>query len=507
MSTHVAHHNSSDLPFSIDEFHQGLEAGRWTVESLVFSYIANVQKNPLGAYLHVCRETALESARHADREWKAQGRKILEKQPLHGVPFAAKDILASYGVPTTCGSRILENYIPPYHATALERLEKAGAILLGKTNLDEFAMGSSTENSAFFPTEHPSHPGRVPGGSSGGSAVAVASHQALVALGTDTGGSIRLPAHFCGLVGLKPSYGRVSRWGQIAYGSSLDQMGPLARCVTDAAFFLDILSGHDTKDPSCASLPATQIKAQLEPFLSQSPSGWAKGIKIGVPQEFCGEGLQAEVRQVLELVQEKLREEGATFKILSLPHLPYSIAVYYLVAVSEAASNLARYDGVRFGRRLPFSIPKDSLEKEIDLLMHFYEKNRGLFGPEVKRRILLGTFALSSGYQEEYFLKACRVRRQIQNDFKKAFREVDLLLGPVSPSTAFLKGSKTQDPLAMYLEDIFTVPVNLAGLPALSLPSGKDGLGLPIGMQFIAPAFQEERLLKVAFGVERRLAL
>jgi len=446
-----------------------------------------------GAFLTLCEDRAITSAVVATDILNQEGQVPRDRMPLFGIPLGVKDLITIEGVKTTAGSKTLENYIPPYTATCISLLESAGAIILGKTNLDEFGMGSSNENSAFGPVQHPTHPDRVPGGSSGGSAAAVKGGLCVAALGTDTGGSIRLPASFCGVVGLKPTYGRISRYGQIAYASSLDQIGPLAHNVEDAALLFDVMSGHDPLDSTCSprgraqGYQATRVKLD-----------WS-AIRIGVPKEYMVEGLAPEVEKAIQNSLEWFKQKGARIKPISLPHSPYSVAVYYVVAVSEASSNLARMDGVRFGNR-PFGAA------EAKNLAEYYQKVRANFGPEVKRRIILGTFALSSGYSEAYYKRACQVRRKIKEDFDNAFREVDLIVGPVSPTTAFKVGEKISDPLQMYLNDIFTIPVNLAGLPAISVPCGNDGEGLSIGLQMIAPAFGEERLLSAAHSFFERLS-
>jgi aspartyl-tRNA(Asn)/glutamyl-tRNA(Gln) amidotransferase subunit A len=428
------------------------------------------------AYLALCRERALAQAARID----ALAERGDPLPPLAGAPVAVKDVLSTRGVPTTCGSRILEPYVPPYDATAVTRLEAAGAVLVGKTNCDEFAMGSSTENSAYGPTRNPHALDRVPGGSSGGSAAAVAAGQALAALGTDTGGSIRQPASFCGVVGLLPTYGRVSRYGLAAFASSLDHVGPLTRSPRDAALLLTAIAGHDPLDATSAMEPVPDYAAALD----RPAHGW----RIGVPREaFANPGLAPAVKARVEAGLEALRAAGCELRPISLPLNDAAIAVYYVLATAEASSNLARYDGVRYGRR-----------EAADTLADMYRatRDRG-FGAEVKRRILLGTYVLSAGYYDAYYRKAQQVRTLLRRDYERAFAEVDLICTPTAPTTAFRLGEKAADPLALYLADIFTVPADLAGVPAISVPCGEEA-GLPIGLQLIAPAFQEERLLQLA---------
>jgi aspartyl-tRNA(Asn)/glutamyl-tRNA(Gln) amidotransferase subunit A len=432
----------------------------------------------LRAYLRVTPERALESARRVDAA-VAAGRAL----PLAGVPVAVKDILHVEGVPTTCASRILDGYRPPFTATAVERLEAAGAVVLGKTNMDEFAMGSSTENSAFHPTRNPWDPQRVPGGSSGGSAAAVAASLACVALGTDTGGSIRQPAALCGVVGLKPTYGRVSRYGVVAFASSLDQVGPLARTVEDVALAASVICGRDERDATSADAPAAGLR--------DAHRGDVRGVRVGVPWSFLGElgaGVASSFREALGA----LEGAGARTVEVALPHLPHAIATYYIVATAEASSNLARYDGVRHGLRAPAA--RD--------LREMYGQTRDLgFGPEVKRRIMLGTFVLSSGYYDAYYLRAQKVRTLIRTDFERAFEHCDVIAMPTTPTPAFRLGEKTADPLEMYLADVFTVPANLAGLPGLSVPSGLVD-GLPVGLQLLGRPFDEATLLRAGHAYQ-----
>lgn len=404
--------------------------------------------------------------------------------PLAGVPVAVKDMLCTKGLQTTAGSKILKGFVPPYSATVVEKLEAAGAITLGKANQDEFAMGSSNENSAYGNVKNPWNPEYVPGGSSGGSAAAVAARLAPIAIGTDTGGSIRQPANFCNLAGIKPTYGRVSRYGIIAYGSSLDQAGPMTNYVKDAALVLQVISGNDPKDSTSSKLPVPEWSKLLEADL--------KGFKIGLPKEYFADGMDEDVKQTVLGMIEKLKTKGVTFVDLSLPHTQYSVSTYYLIATSEASSNLSKYDGIRFG-----------LREHSNNLEELYMKTRGAgFGDEVKRRIMLGTYSLSSGYYDAYYLKACRVRRLLQKDFLDAFQKCDLLLSPVTTSPAFRIGERVEDPLKMYLNDIYTTSTNLAGLPGMSVPAGFTKTGLPIGIQLTAKHFEEEKIFKVANAIE-----
>jgi aspartyl-tRNA(Asn)/glutamyl-tRNA(Gln) amidotransferase subunit A len=433
------------------------------------------------AYLTVTRESALARAEAADRRMKA-GEPL---GPLDGIPLAIKDVICTKGVRTTCASKILEHFVPPYDATVMARLEAAGAVMLGKTNMDEFAMGSSTENSAFFPTRNPWDLARVPGGSSGGSAAAVAAGFAAGALGSDTGGSIRQPAAFCGVVGLKPTYGRVSRYGLVAFASSLDQIGPFARDVRGAALLLQAIAGHDPLDSTSTDVPVPDYAAALGQGI--------EGLRVGIPDEYFIEGMDPEVGKAVGTAIETLKGLGARTEKVSLPHTDYALAAYYLIAPAEASSNLARYDGVKYGYRAPGG--KD--------LIQMYGRTRAEgFGAEVKRRIMLGTYALSAGYYEAYYGKAQRVRTLVRRDFQQAFERVDLLVCPTAPNVAFRLGEK-EDPLQMYLCDVFTIPVNLAGLPGLSLPGGFTGGGLPIGLQLIGKPFDEATLLRVAHAYEQ----
>jgi aspartyl-tRNA(Asn)/glutamyl-tRNA(Gln) amidotransferase subunit A len=397
------------------------------------------------------------------------------------MPVAIKDVLCTQGQPTTCGSKVLQNFVPPYDAHVITRLKQADAVLLGKTNMDEFAMGSSTENSAYQVTRNPWDLERIPGGSSGGSAAAVAAEEAPLSLGTDTGGSIRQPASLCGVVGLKPTYGRVSRFGLVAYASSLDQVGPFAHDVAGIAVLLEAIAGHDPRDSTSVQKPVPEYGKTLDEPV--------RPLTIGVAREHFGAGLDAQVEQAVRAALMVYEGLGATVKEISLPHSPYAIATYYLVATAEASSNLARYDGVHYGYRA----------KEYADLVDMYCRSRGeAFGKEVQRRIMLGTYALSSGYKDAYYVKALKVRRLIKEDFDRAFAECDVVMGPTSPTAAFKVGEKTADPLAMYLSDIYTISCNLAGLPGISVPCGFTKTGLPIGLQILAAPFEEEKLLRIA---------
>jgi aspartyl-tRNA(Asn)/glutamyl-tRNA(Gln) amidotransferase subunit A len=447
------------------------------------AYLARIERldGDLGAYLTVTRDAALSAARAAEGRY----RNGAPRGPLDGVPIALKDVLCTAGVRTTCGSRILETFVPPYDATAVARLKAAGAVILGKTNMDEFAMGSSTEHSAFRPTHNPWDLGRVPGGSSGGSAAAVAADLATAALGTDTGGSIRQPAAFCGLVGVKPTYGRVSRYGLVAFASSLDHIGPLAKDVRDAAAVLGAIAGKDPRDATSVAEPVPDYVAAL--------AGGVEGLRLGVPREYFAQGIDPDVERAVREAIGVLRDLGATTEEISLPTTDYGIAVYYILAPAEASSNLARYDGVKYGLRVPGA--RDLIE------MSGRTRAAG-FGAEVKRRIMLGTYALSAGYYEAYYGRAQKVRTLVRRDFELAFARVDLVVAPTTPNVPFKHGDK-QDPLAMYMNDVFTAPVNLAGLPALSVRCGFSTAGLPIGLQLIGRPFDEARLLRAAHAYER----
>lgn len=437
----------------------------------------------VNAYITVMEEQALKRAAEID-DRRARGDAL---GPLAGIPLALKDNLCTRGVRTTCGSRMLESFVPPYTATSVEKLLAADAVPIGKTNMDEFAMGSSTETSYFKPTHNPWDLERVPGGSSGGSAAAVAADEALVALGSDTGGSIRQPAGFCGTVGLKPTYGRVSRYGLVAYGSSLDQIGPLAKDVEDAALILNAISGRDPLDATSADRPV--------PDYTRALTGEIRGLRIGLPKECFGEGLREDVRSSIEAAAKQLEQLGAEIVEVSLPHTGYGIAAYYLVATAEASSNLARYDGVVYGYRT---------SQKVDHLVDMYMKSRAEgFGAEVQRRIMLGTFVLSAGFYDAYYLKGCKVRTLLRRDFDTAFEKVDTILMPTSPVPAFKIGEMSDDPLQMYLMDVFTVTLNMAGLPGVSIPCGFSREGLPVGMQFIGRIFDEETILRAAHAYEQ----
>jgi len=467
---------------TIHEALAGLRAGEFSAVALTQALLDRIDAvdSQVKAYLTVTREQALEGARNADAR-RARG----EDAPLLGVPLAIKDVLATEGIETTCGSQILKGFKPPYTATAVKRLETAGAIILGKVNCDEFAMGSSNENSGYFVTHNPWDLDRVPGGSSGGSAAAVAAQAALGALGTDTGGSVRLPASFCGIVGLKPSYGRVSRYGLAAYGSSLDQIGPMTKNVRDAALLLQVMAGHDPLDSTTLDVPVPDYSATLTSSIA--------GLRIGLPQEYFIAGIQPEVEQAVRAAVQQLASLGAEIVPVSLPNTDKALPVYYVVATAEASANLARYDGVRFG----FSAQAASMFDN-------YRQTRGQgFGPEVKRRIMLGTYALSAGYYDAYYGKAQQVRTLIKQDFEQVFAQVDLIACPISPTTAFRIGEKTDDPLAMYLTDVFTISLNVAGICGISIPCGFDNNGLPIGLQLVGPHLGEETLLRAAYAYEQ----
>jgi aspartyl-tRNA(Asn)/glutamyl-tRNA(Gln) amidotransferase subunit A len=474
---------------SIPHLRRAYLSGAKTPTGLVEELFPSIEENRLNAFISSHREKALKEAKAAEDRLKKEGAVAFEKYPLLGIPYAAKDLFTTEGIETTCASQILKGYIPPYSAAVIEKLREAGAVLVGKLNMDEFAMGGSNENSAFGPVEHPTHRGRVPGGSSGGSAAAVKAQNCSFALGTDTGGSIRLPASYCGVVGFKPTYGRVSRFGMTAFASSLDQGGPLTQTVEDAAIVSDVICGHDPRDTTSREARSAFVQELNKPF------DW-KSIRFGVPREYLGDGLSDEVRRAVEKSIRWLEQQGAKRMEISLPHSKYAIAVYYVIAVAEASSNLSRFDGVRFCPRPVEALRAGSLEQ-------FYAAVRSQFGPEVKRRIILGTFALSSGYADQYFSKAAKVRRLIAQDFEKAFQQVDLIVGPVSPTTAFLRGQKIDDPLAMYLNDVLTVPVNLAGLPGASVVCGFGQEKLPIGLQWIGSAMSDEKLLAAAHAFEK----
>ena len=460
---------------------ENVRKGEWKASEVTEAFLDRIEKTDpkVRAFLRVLKDSALEQSRQIDEKRKKNASLGL----LAGVPVAVKDNIHILGNETTCGSKILKGYISPYDAHVIDRLKAEDAVLIGKTNLDEFAMGSSTENSAFFPTRNPWALDRVPGGSSGGSAAAVACRMAPLALGSDTGGSIRQPAAFCGVVGVKPTYGLVSRYGLVAFASSLDQIGPFARNVQDAALLLKVIAGHDPRDST---------SARLEPDRKFPPDTNLKGLSIGLPKEYFIRGLDPEVENAVRQACGIFESLGAKLTEISLPHTPYALSVYYLIAPSEASSNLARYDGIRYGH-----------SSEGPGLLETYERSRGEgFGPEVKRRIMLGTHALSSGYYEAYYGKAQRVRTLIREDFDSAFKQTDLILTPTAPTPPFKMGEKAADPLQMYLSDVFTIPCNLAGICGVSIPCGFSQARLPIGLQLLGKSFGEERLLGAAWAYE-----
>ena len=463
---------------------KALRAGEYTsveLTSAVLERVAAVEAD-IGAYLTLMGEESLTQAAAADKRI-AEG----DAPALCGIPIALKDVLSTAGVRTTCGSRMLENFVPPYDATVVEKLQEAGAVVIGKTNMDEFAMGSSNENSAFHPVLNPWDLDRVPGGSSGGSAAAVAADECVLALGSDTGGSIRQPASFCGIVGLKPTYGRVSRYGLVAFASSLDQIGPLAKDVTDAALMLQAIAGHDRRD-------STSITDAPPDYLADLEAG-IRGMRVGVPAEYFVEGMEPAVERTVRAAIERLAGLGAEIVDLSLPHTKYALTTYYIIAPAEASANLARYNGVKYGYA-------DLDAATVDELMM---NSRGAgFGDEVKRRIMLGTYALSSGYYDAYYKKAQQVRTLIKGDFDAAFEKVETIVTPTSPTVAFELGAKTADPMSMYLSDVMTIPANMAGLPGISIPGGFAD-GLPVGVQLMAPPLEEARLLRAAFALEQEL--
>jgi aspartyl-tRNA(Asn)/glutamyl-tRNA(Gln) amidotransferase subunit A len=473
----------AEKPKTLVALREEIANARTKATDLAASYYARIEgKNPrLNVYLNLTKERALAQAAHVD-DLAKKGDPL---PALAGIPMGIKDVLVMQGAPSTAGSKILEGYRPPYDCTAVARLEAAGAVLLGKLNCDEFAMGSSNENSAYGPVRNPVDTERVPGGSSGGSAAAVAANLAVATLGTDTGGSIRQPASFCGVVGVLPTYGRVSRYGLIAFASSLDRIGPLAANVRDAAALLGVIAGHDPED-------ATSSAAPVEDYAAESDKP-AAGLRIGVPAEYFAEGLDPEVRAAIEKGIAALEAAGCTIKPVSLPHTKYAVPTYYLVATAEASANLARFDGVRYGYRSPRSATLSD--------MYSHSRDEG-FGAEVKRRIFLGTYALSAGYYDAYYLKAQQVRRILAEEFLRAFAEVDAIVTPTSPVPAFKIGEKTGDPLAMYLADIYTVTASLAGICGVSVPCGATSAGLPVGMQILARHFGESTAFRVARAVE-----
>ena len=462
---------------TIAQLAAGLRNGDFSSEELTRAYLDRIAQHDdgLNSFITVSEEEALQQAHAADQRLKAG-----DSSPLTGIPVAQKDIFCTDGVLTTCGSRMLENFVAPYNATVIEKFNAAGAVMIGKTNMDEFAMGSSNETSYYGPVRNPWNTDTVPGGSSGGSAAAVAARLVPAATGTDTGGSIRQPAGLCGITGLKPTYGRVSRYGMIAFASSLDQGGPLAQTAEDAAMLLDVMAGFDTRD-------STSIE-QAVPDYTATLNDDIKGLKIGLPKEYFDEGLDAEVGKAVEAAIEEYKKLGADIVEISLPNSSLAVPAYYVVAPAECSSNLSRFDGVRFGHRA--EAPQD--------LEDLYKRSRGEgFGPEVKRRIMIGTYALSAGYYDAYYLKAQKVRRLISDDFKQAFEKVDVIMGPTSPTVAFKLGEKKDDPITMYLSDIYTIAVNLAGLPGMSIPAG-FAQSMPVGLQIIGNYFDEARLLNVA---------
>ena len=463
--------------FSVSELSRGLAKGEYSSLEITQHYLKRIRQldNKINSFITVCEEHALEAAKAADllRHQKQAG-------PLTGIPIAQKDIFCTQGIKTSCGSKMLDNFIAPYDATLIHHCNQAGMVMLGKTNMDEFAMGSSNETSYYGPVRNPYHLEMIPGGSSGGSSAAVAARLAPIATGTDTGGSIRQPAALCNLTGIKPTYGRISRYGMIAFASSLDQGGLLALSAEDAAMVLGAISGFDHKDSTSADLPVPDYTATLNHSL--------EGMTIGLPKEYFDVNLNPAMAKMIEDVISTLKAQGVRFKEISLPSSPLSVSVYYVVAPAECSSNLSRYDGVRFGYRC---------ENPVDLEDLYMRSRSEGFGAEVKRRIMIGTYVLSAGFYDAYYVKAQRVRRLIQNEFIEAFKDVDFILSPTTPNTAFGLGSKTSDPIEMYLSDIYTISANLAGLPALSMPAGFIN-GLPVGVQLMGPHFSEARLLNVA---------
>jgi aspartyl-tRNA(Asn)/glutamyl-tRNA(Gln) amidotransferase subunit A len=469
---------------SIREYHQQLVSKKRSAVEIATEALERIEtlEAKVRAFLSVTADLALETAKKVDAKIAAGD----EIGLLEGIPTAIKDNMCTKGIKTTCGSQILANFVPPYESTVTQKLQQAGVIVVGKTNLDEFAMGSSTENSGFQVTANPWDLERVPGGSSGGSAAAVAARECVIALGSDTGGSIRQPASLCGVIGLKPTYGLVSRFGLVAYASSLDQIGPFARTVEDAAILLGAIAGHDPADSTSLKVEIPDYTQFLQPILKQ-------GLKVGVITETFGEGLDATVAETVKGAIAQLEELGAEIQEISCPRFRYGLPAYYIIAPSEASANLARYDAVKYG-----------LRQEAENLVEMYTTTRATgFGAEVKRRIMLGTYALSAGYYDAYYLKAQKVRTLIKQDFEQAFESVDVLVCPTSPTTAFKAGEKTADPLSMYLSDLMTIPVNLAGLPGMSIPCGFDRGGLPIGMQLIGNVLREDVLFHVAHAYEQ----
>ncbi len=469
---------------TIHELHAMLKNGETTPQAVAESVLGRIKsvEDRVKAYITVTEDTARAQAADADKRIKAGD----VSSPLLGIPIAVKDNMCTEGIRTTCASKILGNFVPPYDATVVSKLKQAGYVLCGKPNMDEFAMGSSTENSGFFVTRNPWDLERIPGGSSGGSAAAVAAGECIAALGSDTGGSIRQPAACCGVVGLKPTYGRVSRYGLVAYASSLDQIGPITKDVTDSALLMNVISGHDARDSTSTNIPTPDFTKALRKNV--------KGMRIGLPKEYFIEGMDPEVEKAVREAVQTLEGLGATIRDVSLPHTSYAIAAYYILATSEASSNLARYDGVKYGFRAEGA--KDLLD------MYMKSRSQG-FGPEVKRRIMLGTYALSAGYYDAYYKKGQQVRTLIKRDFDEAFKNVDVIATPTAPTAAFKIGEKSADPLQMYLSDIFTISVNLAGIPGISIPCGFTKNNLPIGLQLLGKHFDEESILHAAFAYEQ----
>jgi len=463
---------------------QNGEVSSMQITRSVFSRIDEVEER-VHSYIRLMKDEALAAAARADEDIKKGN-----IRPLTGIPVALKDIVCTKGIPTTCGSNILHNFVPPYNATVVEKLSAAGAVFVGKANMDEFAMGSSTETSFFGPTCNPWDLERIPGGSSGGSATAVAADECIASIGSDTGGSIRQPAALCGVVGMKPTYGRVSRFGLIAFASSLDQIGPFTKDVEDCAIMMNVLAGYDPRESTSVKMEVPDYRQ----FIGRDISGW----KVGIPKEYFVEGIDPEVSAAINGAIDTVKKCGGQCIDISLPHTQYSVAVYYIIAPAEASSNLARYDGVKYGFRA-------SGERD---LMEMYRKTRMEgFGEEVKRRIMIGTYALSAGYYDAYYGKASQVRALIRRDFDEAFRECDIILTPTTPTPAFKIGEKTDDPLQMYLSDIFTISTNLAGIPGISIPCGFTAAGLPIGVQFLAGHFEEGKLLQIASAFEKNAAI
>ncbi|MBV8846594.1 MAG: Asp-tRNA(Asn)/Glu-tRNA(Gln) amidotransferase subunit GatA [Bryobacterales bacterium] len=472
-----------NMHHTIDSIRAGLQRKQFSAEDLARQTLgfAEAENPKTNAYLTFCPERALAAARRVDEKLAAGE----DPGPLAGVPIAVKDVILTRGVRTTCGSRLLANYIPPYDATAVARLEQAGGVIIGKTNCDEFAMGSSTENSAFGPVRNPAALDRVPGGSSGGSAAAVAQNTAVLALGSDTGGSIRQPASFCGVTGVTPTYGRVSRYGLTAFASSLDHIGPFSRAVRDSARLLQVIAGRDEMDSTSAFAPVPDYVAALD--------GNVRGMKIGIPKEFF-EGLASDVGDLILAAVDQLKKIGCEVRDIGLPHTPYAVASYYVIATAEASSNLARYDGVRYTARASSETTLSG--------MYRVTRDEG-FGAECKRRIMLGTYVLSHGYYDAYYLKAQKARTLVARDYARAFEDVDAIVGPVSPFPAFKLGEKLDDPVAMYLSDIYTITGDLAGIPCMSVPCGKTAQGLPVGLQILTRHFDETGMFRLADAYQR----